>query len=117
MGKPRAVKNDVLTALYLEDSITDRSTASKDRFMQCHIERGRGTVLDSAIREPLCIYESLECRSLLGALIASLETLKTKINLHIHPSSSLLDLEILDNLNRGTTGHSLLKMLQRITEP
>jgi len=32
--------------------------------------------------------------------------------IHIHPSSSFLNLEILDSLNRGARGHPLLKTFQ-----
>lgn len=45
MGESHALKDDVLTALYLGDSLTDSSTSPGDRFMQCHTEHGRNTAL------------------------------------------------------------------------
>lgn len=45
MWKSQALKDDVLTALYLQDSITDSSTSSEDSFMLCHTEHDRGSVL------------------------------------------------------------------------
>jgi len=59
MWKSHALKDDVLTAFYLEDSITDRSTSSKDRLLQCHTEHDRGTVLYPKIGELSRIYEFL----------------------------------------------------------
>lgn len=45
MGESQALNDDVLTALYLEDSLTDSSTSPGDRFTQSRTEHGRNAAL------------------------------------------------------------------------
>lgn len=91
MGESHALKDDVLTALYLEDSLTDSSTSPADRFMQCHTDHGRSTAQISVNYKCLGVpgRQRLEYGarlSLMRTQIISVRTLEKNNNITIiHP--------------------------------